>query len=664
MAQSWTESAPIDFSDFGQAAATNALAAQKHFAEQSKNFSDLLTDNIDKVNRNKNTLQAIELLTSLDVDNSKDLFKSGDIMSNIAQTIGTNNIDFNNENLTNALVLKQAAIKLNDESNLKDLLAKPENYPLLKEDPQKLQATTNSTLSISQISKIQKEAKSVFGRRMLREAAEDPKNYGRTAYDIEREILTKYKDYVDFDSVLNASTDVEKWKDTAKTQYSKDVINTGLQQSTLASSDAKDANGNPIQFSKARDEEVLRQAVIAGYTPEQVAALKTNLHDNLMNKITRDDNKRAKYYERDKEYRNAKDGTKEFLKARGKSRLTGAKFAIDAIVDNFDTSNNPAAELGIDAYIAQFLPGKDGEKFRYAYSSYGAPSGVSPAAFRDILEKIGVSPIDTDYKTLDDYRDALENNKSLAAFREDSAILPAVVSDLQINYKTQMDNHKLTFDEDLYDIANTGIYNPNKNMSFNKALDVPTEDQNTIINNWQDDPNRASQLAKDANNNKVNETLDQDNFSIRTALGEHGILPYFDNPVTRGILDAGAGIGTWLGTNWGLNKWGWMAKHPKTRLFADAIAAISAGTLMNAGQDASLNWALGDNRYKLDDKKVIEFLDTLDRKVKNNEHTKEDLAKFYQLTHGGRSLSPAVRKRAKESLELQQSIPTILKSSK
>lgn len=661
MAQPWTESAPVDFGDFGTAGARNAIDAQKQFAEQSKNFSDLLTTNIDNVNRNKNTLQAIELLNSLDVDSSKALFKSGDITGNLIQSIGTNNIDFNNERLNNALVVKQIAIQNNDEANLKELLAKPENYQYLKEDPMRLQTTLNSTLSTSKIAAIQKEAKQAFGRRLLREAAEDPTNYGKSSYNIQREIATKYKDYVDFNSVLNATDDVNKWKETAKTQYAKDTINYGLQQSTLASSNAKDANGNPILFSKARDEEIIQQAVIAGYTPEQIASLQANLRDNLIRKITRDDNKRAKYNQREREYKNAIDGTKIALKAKGSSLVPNADFAVDIIVDTFDSPDN---ELDIDAYISKRLPGKDGEKFRYAYSSYGAPSGVSPAAFRSILDKIGVSPTDTDYKTLDDFRDALESNNSFAAFREDSAALPAVVNDLHINYKTQLGNHKLTFDEDLYDIANKGIYNPNKYMSFDKVLNVPTEDQQAITDAWKDDPNRARQLANDANKNKVNETIDQDNFSIRSALGEHDILPYFDNPVSTGISDAIAGIGTWFGSNWGLNKFNWMKKNKKLRWALDTMAALGIVTGTHYGQDALYDSLFGNSRHKLDDKKVIEFLDTLDRKVKNNEHTKEDLAKFYQLTSGGRSLSPAVRKRAKESLDLQQSIPTILKSSK
>lgn len=661
MAQPWTESAPVDFSDFGHAAATNALAAQKHFAEQSKNFSDLLTDNIDKVNRNQNTLQAIELLNSLDVDSSKALFKSGDITGNLIQSIGTNNIDFTNERLNNALALKQIAIQNNDEANLKELLAKRENYQYLKEDPLKLQTTLNSTLSSSKIAAIQKEAKQSFGKRLLREAAEDPTNYGKSSHNIIREIATKYKDYVDFDSILNTTDDVNKWKETAKTQYAKDMINSGLQQSTLASSDAKDANGNPIQVNKARDEEIIQQAIIAGYTPEQIAALQTNLRENILRKINRDENKRKIYNQREQEYENAKNITKIELKAKGRSLAPNADFAVDIIVDTFSDADN---ELDIDAYISKKLPGKDGEKFRYAYSTYGAPSGVSPAAFRKILDKINVSPTDTDYKTLDDFRDALESNNSFAAFREDNANLPSIIKDLQVNYKTQLGNHKLTFDEDIYDIANKGTYNPNKYMSFDKALDVPTEDKQAINDAWGDDHNRAEKLAKDATKHGVNETVDQDNFSIRTALGEHDIVPYFDNPVTRRSIDAITGGLAGFFTDKGLKKWGWMAKHPKTRWMLDAITAIGTGIGVNAAQDAGLNWALGDNRYKLDDEKVIEFLDTLDRKVKNNEHTKEDDAKFYQLTHGGRSLSPAVRKRLKKSLELRQSIPTILKSSK
>ena len=661
MAQPWTESAPVDFSDFGHAAATNALAAQKHFAEQSKNFSDLLTDNIDKVNRNQNTLQAIELLNSLDVDSSKALFKSGDITGNLIQSIGTDNIDFTNERLNNALILKQTAIQNNDEANLKELLAKRENYQYLKEDPLKLQTTLNSTLSSSKIAAIQKEAKQAFGERLLREAAEDPTNYGKSSYNIEREIATKWKEYVDFDSILNSTDKVDKWKATAKTRYAKDTIDRGLQQSTHASYDAKDANGNPIQFSKVRDEEIIQQAIIAGYTPEQIAALETNLHNNLLRKINRDDNKRKTYSQRTQEYKNAIDITKIELKGKGRSLAPNADFAIDIIVDTFGDADN---ELDIDAYISKKLPGKDGEKFRYAYSTYGAPSGVSPAAFRKILDKINVSPTDTEYKTLDDFRDALESNNSFATFREDSANLPSIIKDLQVNYKTQLGNHKLAFDEDTYDIANKGTYNPNKYMSFDKALDVPTEDKQAINDAWKDDHNRAEKLAKDATKHGVNETVDQDNLSIRTALGEHDIVPYFDNPVTRRSIDAGVGLSTVFGSSWGLKKWGWMAKSPKIRWALNIMAALGMGTGTDFFQDVGFKGALGDNRYKLDDKKVIEFLDTLDRKVKNNEHTKEDDAMFYQLTHGGRSLSPAVRKRLKKSLELRQSIPTILKSSK
>lgn len=661
MAQPWTESAPIDFGKFAESGVYGAVKAQEQLATQSKNFSDLLTDNIDKVNRNQNTLQAIELLNSLDVDSSKALFKSGDITGNLIQSIGTNNIDFTNERLNNALILKQAAIQNNDEANLKELLAKRENYQYLKEDPLKLQTTLNSTLSSSKIATIQKEAKQKFGERLLREAAEDPTNYGKSSHNIIREIATKYKDYVDFDSILNTTDKVDKWKATAKTQYAKDMIDNGIQQSTSASFDAKDANGNPIQFSKARDEEIIQQAIIAGYTPEQIAALQTNLRNNLIRKIDRDDNKRQIYNQRMQEYKNAIDITKIELKAKGRSLAQNADFAVDIIVDTFGDADN---ELDIDAYISKKLPGKDGEKFRYAYSTYGAPSGVSPVAFRKILDKINVSPTDTEYKTLDDFRDALENNNSFATFREDSANLPSIIKDLQVNYKTQLGNHKLAFDEDTYDIANKGTYNPNKYMSFDKVLDVPTEDKQAINDAWKDDQNRAKKLAKDANKHGVNETVDQDNLSIRTALGEHDTVPYFDNPVTRGILDAGAGIGTWFGSNLGLKKWGWMAKHPKFRWALNIIPALGMGTAAHYGQDALFNEALGDNRYKLDDEKVIEFLDTLDRKVKNNEHTKEDDAKFYQLTHGGRSLSPAVRKRLKKSLELRQSIPTILKSSK
>ena len=105
MAQPWTESAPVDFSDFGQAAAAGAIEAQKQFAATSKSFSDLLVKNIDDVNRAKNTLQATELLNSLDVDSSKQLLKSGNLMGSIAGLLNTDNIDFKNEDLNKATLI-------------------------------------------------------------------------------------------------------------------------------------------------------------------------------------------------------------------------------------------------------------------------------------------------------------------------------------------------------------------------------------------------------------------------------------------------------------------------------------------------------------------------------------------------------------------------------
>ena len=135
MAQPWTESAPVDFGKFAESGISGAIQAQRQFAEQSKNFCDLLPKNFDDTNKRKTTRRAVELRKSLDVDSSKDLFKSGNLANSISTMMGTNHIGFDSPLFTTALTAKQKDIKDNDTANLDSLLTKPENYQLLAEDP-------------------------------------------------------------------------------------------------------------------------------------------------------------------------------------------------------------------------------------------------------------------------------------------------------------------------------------------------------------------------------------------------------------------------------------------------------------------------------------------------------------------------------------------------
>ena len=658
MAQPWTESAPVDFSDFGHAAATNALAAQKHFAEQSKNFSDLLTDNIDKVNRNKNTLQAMELLNSLDVDTSKDLFKSGNIMGSIAQSIGTDNIDFNNEWLKATLYSKQKDIKDNDTANLKNLLTRRENYQLLGEDQQTLQSLTNSTLSISEIAKVQKEAKEIFTKRALQEAMESPNNFGRSAYDIQREFMNTYKDLLDFDTVLKTTKDAIGWKETADKNNALSAVNQFNQKDSLISAGRKNPDGSPIPVTEAEFYEALNYYKLSGATPQQLAEFTAKHEQALKEAIQKDKEKRIKYNERytmrEQDLRNATNKAKSI----GELKLSGAQFAIHNIVDSFNSSD-PNNSLAIDDYVKTAVPGKEGGNLRYAYNTYAASTGMSPKAFHTMLQEIGLDP--AKYKSLDEFRDDLEENNAFRGFVSDLGALKSAISEMKVQYQTNVDEANRTFNSDLYDIYNVGTFKSAGNKKIADAL-VPAHEQDTIREDYKYNGAGANEISNNANEKFMNTSADQTDFDIRKEYGEHDILPYYDNSVTKSVLSGAGGYTTFHYLNKLLNKNSWLAKNKYARL----PLAIGSGIGMflggNSLQDAGVNWFFGDDRYKLDDAKVGSFLNALDYKVKKNKATQEELATFYQILESGRSLSPKMRERAKQSLELQQSLSSILNS--
>lgn len=661
MAQPWTESAPVDFSDFGQAAAGGAIRAQEQFAEQSKNFSDLLTKNIDDVNKNKNTLQAMELLNSLDVDTSKDLFKSGNIMGSIAQSIGTDNIDFNNEWLKVTLYSKQKDIKDNDTNNLKDLLTRRENYQLLGEDQQTLQSMTNSTLSVSEIAKVQKEAKEIFTKRALQEAMESPDNFGRSAYDIQKEFVNTYKDLIDFDTVLKTTKDAIGWKETANKNHALSVVSQFNQKDALISAGRTNPDGSPIQTTESEFYEALNYYKLSGATPQQLAEFAAKHEQALKEAIQKDTAKRIKYNERigmrDQDLRNATNKAKSI----GESKLSGAQFAINAIVDSFDTANNPNALLSIDAYANTVARGKAGDNLRYAYNIYGAPTGMAPSAFHTILREIGLDP--TDYKSLDEFRDDLEENNAFRAFISDIGALGSAVSEMKVQYQTKVNAAKRSFDSDLYDIYNVGTFKTSnsRNQKLANAV-VPAHEQDTIREDYKYNGAGAEQISNTANEKFMNTAADQTDFDIRTEYGEHDILPYYDNGITKGTASGltGVGVGSWL--NKLLSKNSWLAKNRYARL--PLAIGTGIGTFLggNYVQDKLVNLFTGENRYKLDDAKVGSFLNALDYKIKKNKATQEDLTTFYKILESGRSLSPKMRERAKQSLELQQSISSILHS--
>lgn len=661
MAQPWTESAPVDFSDFGQAAATNALSAQKHFAEQSKNFSDLLTKNIDTVNKNKNTLQAMELLNSLDVDASKDLFKSGNIMGSIAQSIGTDNIDFNNELLQATLYSKKTDIKDNDTNNLKDLLTRRENYQLLGEDQQTLQSMTNSTLSISEIAKVQKEAKEIFTKRALQEAMESPNNFGRSAYDIQREFINTYKDLLDFDTVLKTTKDAIGWKETADKNNALSAVNQFNQKDSLISAGRKNPDGSPIPVTEAEFYEALNYYKLSGATPQQLADFTAKHEQALKEAIQKDTAKRIKYNERvtmlDQDLRNATNKAKSI----GELKLSGAQFAIHNIVDSFNSSD-PNNSLAIDDYVKTAVPGKEGGNLRYAYNTYAAYTGMSPKAFHTMLQEIGLDP--ANYKSLDDFRDDLEENNAFKGFVSDLGALKSAISEMKVQYQTNVDEAHRTFNSDLYDIYNVGTFKSSGNKKNKKIADalVPAHEQDTIREDYKYNGAGAQEISNTANEKFMNPSADQTDFDIRTEYGEHDILPYYDNGLTKGTVSGltGLGIGSWL--NKLLNKNSWLAKNRYARLPLAIGSGIGTFLGGNSLQDAVLNRFVGDNRYKLDDAKVGSFFTALDYKVKKNKATQEDLATFYKILESGKSLSPKMRERAKQSLELQQSMYSILNS--
>ena len=659
MAQPWTESAPVDFGKFAESGIDGAIQAQRQFAEQSKNFSDLLTNNIDKVNKNKNTLQAMELLNSLDVDASKDLFKSGNIMDTIAQSIGTDNIDFNNEWLKATLYSKQKEIKDNDTANLKDLLTRRENYQYLGEDQQTLQSLTNSTLSISEIAKVQKEAKEIFTKRALQEAMESPKNFGRSAYDIQRDFMNTYKDLLDFDTVLKTTKDAIGWKETADKNNALSAVNQFNQKDSLISAGRKNPDGSPIPTTEAEFYEALNYYKLSGATPQQLADFTAKHEQALKEGIQKDTAKRIKYYERagmrDQDLRDAANKAKSI----GESKLSGAQFAINNIVDSFNSSD-PNNSLAIDDYVKTAIPGKEGNNLRYAYNTYASSTGMSPKAFHTMLREIGLDP--ANYKSLDEFRDDLTENNAFKGFVSDLGVLKSAISEMKVQYQTNVDEAHRTFNSDLYDIYNVGTFKTSsRNQKIADAL-VSEHEQDAIREDYKYNGAGAREISNTANEKFINTSADQQDFDIRTALGEHDILPYYDNSVTKSTISGGAGVTAYYYLDKLLKKNNWLAKNKYARLPLSIGAGILTALNGNYVQDGILNTFVGENRYKLDDAKVGSFLTALDYKVKKNKATQEELATFYKILESGKSLSPEMRKRAKQSLELQQSISGILNS--
>lgn len=660
MAQPWTESAPVDFGKFAESGIDGAIQAQKQFAEQSKNFSDLLTNNIDKVNKNKNTLQAMELLNSLDVDASKDLFKSGNIMDTIAQSIGTDNIDFNNEWLKATLYSKQKDIKDNDTANLKDLLTRRENYQLLGEDQKTLQSMTNSTLSVSEITKVQKEAQEIFTKRGLQEAMESPENFGRSAYDIQRDFMNTYKDLIDFDTVLKTTKDAIGWKETADKNNALSAVNQFNQKDSLISAGRTNPDGSPIPVTEAEFYEALNYYKLSGATPEKLAEFTAKHEQALKEAIKKDTAKRIKYIERvnmlDQDLRDATNKAKSI----GEAKLSGAQFAIHNIVDSFNSSD-PNNSLAIDDYVKTAVPGKEGGNLRYAYNTYASATGMSPKAFHTMLQEIGLDP--ANYKSLDEFRDDLEENNAFRGFVSDLGVLRSAISEMKVQYQTNVDEANRTFNSDLYDIYNVGTFKTanNRNQKIADAL-VPAYEQETIREAYKYNGAGAREISNTANEKFINTSSDQHDFDIRTEYGEHDILPYYDNSITKSTVSGITGVGAYSWLNKLLNKNSWLAKNRYARLPLAIGTGISTYLGGNYLQDEALNKFMGDNRYKLDDAKVGSFLTALDYKVKKNRVTKEDQATFYKILESGKSLSPEMRKRAKQSLELQQSMSSILNS--
>lgn len=643
MAQPWTESAPIDFGKFAESGISGAIKAQEQFAEQSKNFSDLLIKNIDDTNKAKNTLQAVELIKSLDVDSSKDLFKSGNLADSISTIMGTNHIGFDSSLFTTALTAKHKDIKDNDTANLDTLLAKPENYKLLAEDPEILKAENNLVLSTSEIQASQKKGRVAYTTHLANKLGNDPNNVVKSPLDIKQEILTNYGNVIDEDT-LN-SIDIGKILSNSKQNITNANIQVFRDRNTISGAGEQNADGTlKYQFSESALEQAKNHAINSGnielankLEEEQFAAIKqvidkdpvrlarrTQLETDIINENMALDANVLKQFER--------------------ALPPNAQNLAASLVNEVTNANS---NKNIDQYLEPlgYTPSQK-NLLKTAYNLYGGMLNVSPSTFHKLLMDQGIFFEKYDPKEeLDTFLADIQGKASIQSLADISQGIPGVVRDIKTQYQSSKVGLDKKLKRELRNIANTRRYTPGSISSINNAL------YSQVGNAWQDRTtqldNFGSQIAAADAEGALPDPYNS-NFDDRVEYGLGSTAPYVDSAGGKATAALGTGVITGLTTHAG---WKWLrnalSKTPPTKVgkIPHVIAGIIAGGAMGKGYDGVMDWWYGKDRYGYDPKKVGKAIADIEGRFAKGALTQHDIDFIIKHSKYSGSLGPELHRK-------------------
>lgn len=644
MAQPWTESAPVDFGKFAESGIYGAIQAQKQFAEQSKNFSDLLTTNIDNVNKNKNTLQAVELIKSLDVDSSKDLFKSGNLTNSISAMMGTNHIGFDTPLFTTALTAKHKDIKDNDTANLDSLLAKPENYQFLAEDPEILKAENNLVLSTSEIQASQQKGKVAFTTYIANKLGNDPNNLAKSSLDIKQEILANYNDVIDettlegiqLDSILSKS----------KENINNGTIQTWRDNNTVNTSSPKNADGTLVyQFS----EKGLEQAKNAARNKGDLELVQKLDAEELsgINYVIENDTHRKKLADHlTSDTNNKKAQLESYTQEQIARYLPGAEDLAPSLLNEV---TNAAATLNIDEYVEKLPVSKSKQNMiKQAYNWFKETLQVSPSTFNKILLDQGIDMKEYDMGDIDDLIEDINSKQAITNVSMYAHTIPGLMRDIKSNYSSDMSAIDKKYRRDLRHIANTGQYIPLRpEETLGNALRPEVQNAWTErtgqLSTFVDQINAADMANKDMAPYTVNNNFDDMwEYGDKTAAVANSQGATWGVPTGLGVLSAWLGPNLWKGLR---NKFRKTPVTGKTGILARALTGLTVGGIEALAHEPALNAWYGNERFAYDPAKMGKAVGDIETRFAKGATTQNDMDFINHHSKYGGSLGPELAKR-------------------
>lgn len=644
MAQPWTESAPVDFSKFAESGIYGAVKAQEQFATQSKNFSDLLIKNIDDTNKNKNTLQAVELIKSLDVDSSKDLFKSGNLANSISTIMGTNHIGFDTPLFTTALAAKHKDIKDNDTANLDSLLAKPENYQFLAEDPEILKAENNLVLSTSDIQKSQQKGKVAFTTYITNKLGNDPNNIAKSPLDIKQEIRANYGNVID-ETTLD-SIDLGSILSNSKKNINNATTQQHLDSLAVSTTSGQNPDGSlkvPILESNLEQAKVayLNNGDLEGYKKAELAEKQA-----IEDVIVKDKNKLKLRYQAEQDYKAQEVALESSVKRQFEDLMPGAGDLIPSLVSEVTTAKTNET---IDQYL-DTLPDTDTAKknmLKTAYNQFKNVLNISPSTFHKLLQDQQIHYQKYDPKEqLDDFLIDIQTSPSIQRFTTYAQAIPEIVRDVKSTYMSNKESLKKNFDRNLRNIANTGKYLPTPTSA--KLQDAL---YSQMGNAWEERTSQLNDFAQQINASDDYAEIPKpynDNYEDRLAYGLSNTAPYIDNSVTSALAPLALGVLSFVG-----GKKGWKAlRNAVSKTPVEKVShtpGVLTGALTTgvgyAGYEPLMNSIYRKERFAYDPKKMGKAVSDIEKRFAKGALTQQDIDFINKHSKFSGSLGPDLSKR-------------------